>query len=152
MKRSGLWRQMVWRLPPGKNDSRPPPYQSIGDWYRTWCERQTFVSQVIDRCIDVPALLFNDGSVLVEPTNLLLRSKLGLKTSKSKWMKIYLRLKAIRPFKKHWPTISTWKGYALATAEDGKTAVELIRSNNHLKNRRTNARLVQGVYDYNCDP
>lgn len=43
-------------------------------------------------------------------------------------------------------------GYSLETAKDGKTAVEIIRSNIHLKNRRTNARLVQRVYDYNCDP
>ncbi len=42
-------------------------------------------------------------------------------------------------------------GYALETAKDGKTVVEIIRSNIHLKNRRTNTRLVQGVYDYNCE-
>ena len=44
------------------------------------------------------------------------------------------------------------QGYALGTVEDGKTAVELIRSHIHLINRTNNARLVQGVYDYNCDP
>jgi DNA-binding response OmpR family regulator len=43
-------------------------------------------------------------------------------------------------------------GYSLGTAEDGKTAVELIRSHIHVRNLRTNTRLVQGVYDYNCDP
>jgi DNA-binding response OmpR family regulator len=43
-------------------------------------------------------------------------------------------------------------GYDVETAEDGKTAVEQIRSHIHIKNRRTDARLVQGVYDYNCDP
>jgi DNA-binding response OmpR family regulator len=44
------------------------------------------------------------------------------------------------------------KGIRPRNRKDGKTAVELNRSNNHLKNRRTNARLVRGVYDYNCDP
>ncbi len=42
---------------------------------------KAFVSQ---GCVVVPTNLFNDGSVLVEPTNLQPRSKLGLKTSKSK--------------------------------------------------------------------
>ena len=43
---------------------------------------RAIVSQVNDGCIVVPTILFNDGSVLVEPTNLQLRSKLGLETSK----------------------------------------------------------------------
>jgi len=45
---------------------------------------RAFFSLVNDGCIVVPTILFNDGSVFVEPTNLQLRSKLGLETSKSK--------------------------------------------------------------------
>ncbi len=42
---------------------------------------KAFVSQ---GCVVVPTILFNDGSVLVEPTSLQPRRKFGLKTSKPK--------------------------------------------------------------------
>lgn len=45
---------------------------------------RAFVNRVNDGCIVVPTILFNDGSVLVEPTSLQLRRKSGLETSKPK--------------------------------------------------------------------
>ena len=45
---------------------------------------KAFVSQANDGCIVIPTILFNDGSVLVDPTSLQLRRKLGLETGKPK--------------------------------------------------------------------
>ena len=45
---------------------------------------RAFVSQINDGCIVAPTIEFNDGSVLVEPTNIQLRNKFGLEPSKPK--------------------------------------------------------------------
>jgi len=66
-------------------DNHQIKYQWIDSEYDE--KDRAFVSQVNDGCIVIPTILFNNGSILVEPTNIQLRSKLGLELSKSKWLK-----------------------------------------------------------------